>query len=31
MFGRRKKVSEDMPLIDIKGNKINYTGGMDVS
>ena len=31
MFGRKKKVSEEMPLIDIKGNKINYSGGMDVS
>ena len=31
MFGRKKKVSEEMPLIDIKGNKINYSSGMDVS
>ena len=31
MFGRKKKVSESMPLIDIKGNKINYSGDLNVS
>ena len=31
MFGRKKKVSEEMPLLDIKGNRINYGSNPEVS
>ena len=32
IFGRKsKKESEEMPLMDIKGQRINYTGQLDVS
>ena len=31
MFGRKKRVQEDMPKMDIKGNKINYGSTMDIS
>ena len=31
MFGRKKKVSEEMPRMDIKGNKISYGRTLDVS
>ena len=31
MFGRKKKLSEEMPLMDIKGNRINYGSNPDIS
>ena len=31
IFGRRKKVSEEMPLLDVKGNRISYASSPDVS
>ena len=31
MFGRKKKVSEEMPLMDIKGNRISYGSNPEVS
>ena len=31
MFGRKKKISEEMPLMDVKGNRINYGSNPDIS
>ena len=32
IFGRKnKKVSEEMPLMDVKGHRINYTSNLDIS
>ena len=31
IFGRRKKLSEEMPLLDVKGNRISYPASPDVS
>ena len=31
MFGKKKKIREDMPILDVKGNRINYSSNPDVS
>ena len=31
IFGRRKKLSEDMPILDVKGQRINYETSADIS
>ena len=31
MFGKKKKIRDDMPILDIKGNRINYSSNPDVS
>ena len=31
IFGRRKKLSEDMPILDVKGQRINYETSAGIS